>query len=206
MTNPLRRLMRQAALVLLVGATGPLLGANPATDAANAAALKADSIYQLPVTLTDQQGREQRLVDRRGHPVLVSMFYTSCQFVCPMLIEALSATEAKLSAAERANVSVLMVSFDPEHDSVAVLRRTAEQRRLDPAHWTLARTDAKSVRKLAAVLGIQYRALPNGDFNHTTALILLDGEGRIAGRTTQLGTADPAFVKLVKGATHRADR
>ena len=48
------------------------------------------------------------------------------------------------------------------------------------------------------MLGIQYRAIANGDFNHTTALILLDAEGRIVGRSTKLGNADPAFVKLVR--------
>ena len=35
-------------------------------------------------------------------------------------------------------------------------------------------------------------------FNHSTALILLDSEGRIAARTAQLGNADPAFVRRVK--------
>ena len=69
---------------------------------------------------------------------------------------------------------------------------------------TLARTDAASVRKLAAVLRIQYRALANGDFNRTTALILVNVDGRVVGRTTQLGDADPAFFKLVKASVHAA--
>ncbi|RZL00415.1 MAG: SCO family protein [Rubrivivax sp.] len=171
-----------------------------------ATALPADSVYQLALALTDQQGQASQLADRRGHPVLVSMFYTSCQFVCPMLVDALRDTEAKLTADERAKLSILMVTFDPAHDTVAVLKQTAEQRELDSTHWTLARTDAKSVRKLAAVLGIQYRALKNGDYNHTTALILLDADGRIAGRTNQLGDADPAFVKVVKTIVQRPTR
>ena len=54
------------------------------------------------------------------------------------------------------------------------------------------------MRKLAAMLGIQYRALPKGDFNHTTSLILLDAEGRIAGRSGELSGADPDFVALLK--------
>jgi protein SCO1/2 len=214
MNISLTRPMRDWVLALLACIASPMLVAAPldaplnapaaAPEKAAASALPTDSVYQLPLSLTDQQGRKAPMADRRGHPVLVSMFYTSCQFVCPMLVEALRDTEAKLSAEERARLSVLMVSFDPEHDSVAVLKRTAEQRGLDSSHWTLARTDAKSVRKLAAVLGIQYRALANGDFNHTTALILLDAEGRIAGRSSQLGNADPAFVKLVKAAAQRA--
>lgn len=192
-----------AALALLLGAgqahgqTAPGLAAT-APLAATVVPLPADSVYQLPVVLTDQAGRRQPLSARRGQPVLLSMFYTSCQFVCPMLVDAIHDTEARLGAAERARLPVLMVSFDPAHDTVAVLQQTAAQRRLDPARWTLARADAASTRKLAAVLGIQYRALPNGDFNHTTALILLDAEGRVAGRTSQLAGADPAFVKRVK--------
>lgn len=164
------------------------------------ATLPADSVYQLPVALTDQAGREQPLDAGRGHPVLVSLFYTSCQMVCPMLVETLRATEAKLTPAERARVTVLLVSIDPARDTVAVLQQTALQRGLDTRRWTLARCEAAAVRKLAAVLGIQYRALPSGEFNHATTIVLLDGEGRIAARTSQLGSADPGFVQRVKAA------
>ena len=193
---------RRGVLALLAAGAASLAAA--AFGAAPAGPLPPDSIYQLPATLTDQTGRSFRIDEKRGHPMLISMFYTSCQAVCPMLIDALRDTEAKLNSDERERLSVLMVSFDPAHDSVAVLKQTADQRRLDPAHWTLARSDEKTVRKLAAVLGIQYRALANGEFNHTTALILIDADGRIAGRTAQLGDADPAFVKLVKAAAQAA--
>jgi protein SCO1 len=163
-------------------------------------ALAGNSVYQLNARLTDQEGQDFSLADKRGHPVLVGMFYTSCEFVCPMLVEALRNTEAQLSANERANVSVLLITIDPARDTVAVLKRTAGQRDLDPSHWTLARSDAATTRKLAAVLGLQYRALPNGDFNHSTDLILLDADGRVAARTAQLSRVDPKFLKQVKVA------
>ena len=191
-----------ATLVLCLLGVGPAVAA-PSTET-TAASLPADSVYQLALPLTDQLGHATQLADRRGRPVLVSMFYTSCQFVCPMLIDALRDTESKLSADERSRVSVLMVSFDPEHDTVEVLKHTADERGLDGAHWSLARTDARNVRKLAAMLGIQYRALKNGDFNHTTALILLDADGRIVGRTSKLGNADAAFVKVVRTTVQRS--
>jgi len=189
--HPLRALLGMALLL----AHTALLAATRADTP-----LPSDSIYQLKLQMTDQTGRSFSLDEHRGRPMLISMFYTSCQFVCPMLIEALQATQAKLSAVERGQLSVMMVTFDPERDTIMALKRTSEQRQLDPEHWTLARTDAKNVRKLAALLGIQYRAIGNGDFNHATALILIDAEGRIAGRTAQLGNADPAFVKLVRTA------
>lgn len=208
-----RRTIRPLPLLTLTAvlwAAGPLQAAPPASVVAPAPAaqrspaaaatvpLPDNSVYQLGVKLTDQLGRAQGLDAHRGQPVLVSMFYSSCQFVCPMLIDALRDTEARLSPEEQRRVTVLMVSFDPDRDTVEVLRRTADERGLDPAQWTLARSDAASIRKLAGVLGVQYKLLANGDYNHSTALILLDAEGRIAGRTTRLGDADPAFVKTVK--------
>jgi protein SCO1/2 len=202
----LRQYMRQSLrLGALLMFTGPACWAATAPD--NSAAhpvaglpLPPDSVYQLPLGLTDQQGRTMKLADKRGQPLLVSMFYTSCEFVCPMLVEALNQNQTGLSADERQRISVLLVSFDPKRDTVAVLQHTAQERSLDPAHWTLARTDAQSVRKLAAVLGIQYRAMPNGEFNHSTQMILLDAEGRIIGRSSQLGAADPAFAKRIKAS------
>ncbi|HEX5124816.1 MAG TPA: SCO family protein, partial [Rhodanobacteraceae bacterium] len=70
--------------------------------------------------------------------------------------------------------------------------------KLDTSRWTLARTEAPNVRKLASVLGIQYRELADREFNHSSALVLLDGEGRIVARTNTVGEIDPAFVAKVK--------
>jgi protein SCO1/2 len=196
-TNKVRRQL--GAMAMAVTAAG-LLGTLAAAPMPASTPLPKNSIYQLALPLADQDGRNFNLAERRGQPVLISMFYTSCQFVCPMLIDEIRITEASLSEAERARLTVLLVSIDPAHDSVAVLKQTLDKRELPSPHWTLARTDAKNVRKLAAVLGIQYRALPDGDFNHTTALILLDAQGRIAGRSSQMGSVDPAFLKLVKAS------
>ncbi|MEP6940868.1 MAG: SCO family protein [Rudaea sp.] len=196
--------LRTALCAALLAAQTLAVSALPAVpllhDSAAAGALAPDSIYQLSIPLTNQDGRTSLLAERRGHPILVSMFYTSCEFVCPMLIDAMRDTESSLSVEERGRLSVLMVSFDPAHDSVAVLRQKADERHLDGAHWTLARTDAANVRKLAAVLGVRYRALAGGEFNHTSELILVDAEGRILGRTARLGNADPAFVRRVRAA------
>ena len=119
-------------------------------------------------------------------PVLVSMFYTSCDMVCPMIFETVHATLRALPPAERAATRVLLVSFDPEHDTVPVLKKTYAQRQCN-AQWTLARTDDATARKVAAVLGIQYRKLSNGEFNHSSTIELLDKQGRIVAKTGKLG-------------------
>ncbi|MDR3387300.1 MAG: SCO family protein [Rudaea sp.] len=165
---------------------------------ASAVELPGDSIYRLPLVLVDQNGHAQQLVERRGKPQLISMFYTSCQYVCPLIIDSLRKTRLALTPAERSKLDVLLVSFDPERDTPARLKQVFAERKLDASGWTLARTDAADVRKLAAMLDIQYRALASGDFNHSTALILLDADGRVVARTDKLGAADAEFVAAIQ--------
>jgi protein SCO1/2 len=166
--------------------------------------IPGDSIYNLPVQLTTQDGQSQMLSARRGRPQLVTMFYTQCQMVCPMIIDSLRLTRNALDPAVRSQVDLLAVSFDPANDDVATLRSYAAKRKLDPRVWTLARAAPAQVRQLSGVLGLQYRQLPDGEFNHSSELILLDADGRIVGRTAVIGKLDPAFVKTVNQAVAKS--
>lgn len=159
--------------------------------------LPGDSIYQLRLQLTDQDGHTQPLSARRGRPQLLAMFYASCQMVCPMIVDSLRATYKALPTAKQGKLDLLLVSFDPARDSVAALKRYAEKRQLSTPPWTLTRAEAPQVRQLSGVLGLQYRQLPDGEFNHSSELILLDAEGRIVARTTHIGRLDKAFVDEV---------
>ena len=197
-----RQVLVSAGATLLAGRTLAAAGEATLAPAPSrpVAPLPGKSVYQLAVPLTDQNGNAFQLAERRGTPTVVSMFYTSCQFTCPMLIEAMRANEEKLAPAERARLKVLFVSFDPEHDTVQVLRRTADAHGVEGSRWSLARSDAASVRKLSALLGIQYKAIGNGDFNHTAALILLDADGQIVARTGEVARSDDRFVTEMKRA------
>lgn len=169
-----------------------------------ATVVRADSpgsIYQLEAALADQSGVLRRLDVHQGHPVLVTLFYGSCPMACPMLIDTLRATERAAQPSERSQLRFLLISIDPERDTVANLKALGESRKLDANRWTLARTDAASVRKIAAVLGIQYRKLPNGGYNHSSIVTLLDARGEIQYQSSVLGSADPELLAALKRTT-----
>ena len=183
----------------------PLLLALLTAVAAPAAPLPSDSVLQPMPAYTDQSGHDFHLAERRGQVQIVSMFYTSCTYTCPLTIDAGLGIDKSLTADERARLHVLMVSFDTDRDTPPVLAALAAKRRLDTSRWTLARGNADSVRLLAAVLGVRYRKLANGDFSHTSEWILLDPEGRILARTDVLGAKpDPQFLAAVRKAVARA--
>lgn len=163
--------------------------------------LPADSIYQLPLRLTDQHGATRDWRTLRGKPRLVSMFYTSCAYICPLIVDSGKAVEHSLTPAQRARLGIVLISMDPARDTPAALGKVVGERRLDTARWTLAAPPKDAVRNVAGVLGIKYRALADGGFNHTSALVLVDADGRILARTEQVGTkVDPEFLAAVRRA------
>jgi protein SCO1/2 len=191
---------RLRSILRFVALCAVLLGTAFALGRANADELPRDSTYHLAVPLVDQDGRAFVFADGRGRARIVSMFYTSCKYVCPLIIDTLLKTEHELAPTERTRVDVLLVSLDPDNDTPDALKRVADKRHLDTSRWRLARTDKAHVRRLAAMLGIQYKQLENREFSHSSALVLLDPQGRILARSDRLGEADPDFV----AAVHRA--
>jgi protein SCO1 len=174
-----------------------LLGALASLAATPGAARDSDaarSIYHLDATFISQAGQASGLDLYRGHPVLVSMFYGSCQATCPLIIDTLRATERALDPARRAGLRVLLISFDPERDTPAALLAIATTRHIDTTRWTLAHADASTVRTVAALLNVQYRQLPSGEFSHSTRIALLSPQGEITASTAILGHADPALL------------
>ena len=163
--------------------------------------LPGDSVYQLDLPLTDQDGRTRDWETLRGKPRLVSMFYTSCQYICPLIVDSGKAVEKNLTPTQQQKLGILLVSMDPGRDTPAALQSVVDKRKLDTRRWTLASPPPGDVRAVAGVLGIRYRELADGEFNHTSALILLDADGRILARTEQVGSRpDPEFLAAVRGA------
>lgn len=163
-----------------------------------AATLPSNSLYQLSAHMLDQSGHALVWRDQRGRPRVVSMFYTSCRVTCPLIVDSGKAIEHALVPAERARIGITLISLDPKRDTPRALATLAAKRGLDAARWSLLRPDESDVRAVAGVLGVRYRRLADGDFSHTSALLLLDADGRVLARTDKVGSRlDPEFVNAV---------
>ena len=162
-----------------------------------AADVPGESLFQLPVHFTTAGGEHLMLDDYRGAPLVVTMFYGTCKAACPLLARAMTATAQALPPASRDKVRFLMVTLDPQRDTIEELQRFAREYQLDAPRYAVARTDADGVRLLAAALGIRYRTLPDGMISHSSILTALDADGVPRARTERLAEADPQFVGAV---------
>ncbi|MCC6621602.1 MAG: SCO family protein [Deltaproteobacteria bacterium] len=164
-----------------------------------ATAASAGSLFDLGLTLEDQAGATRELASWRGRPFILSMFYARCSYACPTLIQDLQRIEAALPDDVRASVQVLLVTFDPAGDTPAALSELAERHGVDAGRWTIARAaDDERTRELAGALGIKYRRLPDGHYNHSTLITLVDGGGVPLARIDGLGQDATAFRAVVE--------
>lgn len=189
----------QPSLLLVALALLALFALAPRPAAS--AELPGDSVYRIGAQLTDSHGTDFAFAEAAGQVRLATMFYANCPYVCPMLIEQVRRIEGQLDDAERARLRVLMITVDPARDTPEALAALAEKRRIDTARWTLARPAPADLRKIAAVLDVQYRQLDDGEFNHSSVVTLLDPQGRVLARTSRLsGAPDAEFVDALRKA------
>lgn len=135
------------------------------------------SVWQFPGSWQRAGGGELELAALRGRPALLLLFYGTCDSACPTLVHDLQTVEAKLEPTARERLRVVLVTIDPERDTVERLLEYAREKQLDPARWLLLRGSPDQVSELAAAIGFRYRATGNGQFSHTMRITLLDREG-----------------------------
>jgi protein SCO1/2 len=116
--------------------------------------------------LVNQDGKIIHFSNYRGKVLLVTFIYTRCPLpdFCPRMNENFRAVQKLLGempgAAER--VEFLSISFDPEHDTPAVLKHYASLYRKSvsgekPFDWQFAVPAAKDLPELAQFFGLVYQ-------------------------------------------------
>ena len=151
------------------------------------------SLYLLDSTWTSDVERQIKLGALRGRPQIVALFFTHCEYACPILVGELKAIEGRLPPEVLGKVDFLLVSIDSKRDTPAELAVFREKRQLARERWTLLRGGADDVRELAALLGVNYAEDSRGQFAHTNVITLLNAEGEIAFQHAGL-KQDPALL------------
>jgi protein SCO1/2 len=129
--------------------------------------------------LTDQHGRPLTRAQLRGGWTLVFTGFTNCPDVCPLTIATMAELRRRLG---RDDVRFLFVSVDPQRDTPEVIRRYLAH--FDPA-LAGATGPRAEVEAFTAGLGLAQVVNPGTGaeytVDHTTALVLIDPEARLAG-------------------------
>ena len=188
-----------ASLLIIILKTGCSSVANPlsccATNAQTVTVPPSDrSLYQLDSSWTNDAGTAMKLASLGGRPQVVTMFFSKCEYACPVLVHDMKQVEAALPENVRTNVGFVLVSFDTERDTPAALAGYRKNHQL-AANWTLLRGTPDDVLELAALLGVKFKKDARGQFAHSNILTVLDAGGEVAHQQIGLNQAPDETVK-----------
>lgn len=163
-----------------------------------AASFTDGSLYQLNSEWTSDAGKTIRLGVLEGRPQIVTLFFTHCEFTCPLLLHDLRRIESALPAALRERVDFLLISLDAERDTPAALHAYRQTQQLPVSNWTLLRGEPGDVLELAALLGVNYQRDARGQFAHSNMITLLNARGEIAFQLPGVNSDITPFIRAVE--------
>jgi protein SCO1/2 len=157
-----------------------LAGAAPAR-AEDAAMLKAGVFEPArgapEFTLQGSDGKELTLSHYRGKVVVLGFGFTSCLAVCPVTLGTLAAAHKALGT-RGGDLQVVYITVDPERDDAAQMKQYLAK--FDPTFvgGTGSEAQLAAVRKDYGVAAEKV-AGPDGSYNHSSFVYLIDREGRL---------------------------
>lgn len=132
-------------------------------------------------TLTDQSGTPVTLSRMRGEPVAVTFLYTRCPVAtaCPMTTAKFSRLAAMLGPKPFARL--LVITVDPEHDTVDVLADYAKKAGADTKNWKFLTGPPDAVAEVASRFGVLYYPdRSSAQIVHGQAVAVVDPSGRLS--------------------------
>jgi len=165
-------------------------GSAPLPEGANALAVASgvlDVGDAVPdAAFIDQSNHRRAFSEWTGAPVVLTFLYTRCPLptFCPLMDQNFATLQRRLSddTSLRGRVKLVTISFDPEHDTPAVLAAHATKLKANPAVWTFLTGDRVTVERFAGKFGISVmRESPDAaSLTHNLRTFLIGADGQIA--------------------------
>jgi protein SCO1/2 len=134
--------------------------------------------------LVDENNASRPLTSLKGHRVALTFMYTTCPQpdFCPLMDRNFAAIQNEIKKTPAlADVRLVSVSFDPAHDTPAVLKMHARALQADPAVWHFVTASTNDIKAFAAKFGVV--AAPSDEspaiLTHNLSTAVIDPDGTL---------------------------
>ncbi len=129
----------------------------------------------MPWRWQDDHGDVVSFAKWGGAPEIVTMFYASCTFRCPLTVAQLKRLESAF-ARRSLGVNFLLVTLDPRADTPDRLRAFRSSEGLPEGNWHLLAGDDKQTRELGRLLGV-HPSYGDPHIDHDVKVGIVDSRG-----------------------------
>ena len=133
-------------------------------------------------SLTNQNGKIITQDDYKDKIYVADFFFTTCQTICPIMTKNMHEVQKKIITDNE--VMLLSHTVTPEIDTVAQLKRYADEKGVNASKWNLVTGDKKQIYELARKSYLAVKDDGDGgpfDMIHTENFMLIDKSRQIRG-------------------------
>lgn len=133
-------------------------------------------------SLINQNGETITQDDYKDKIYVADFFFTTCQTICPVMTKNMHEVQKAFIADNE--VKMLSHTVTPEIDTVAQLKRYAQEKGVNASKWNLVTGDKKQIYELARKSYLAVKDDGDGgpfDMIHTENFMLIDKERQIRG-------------------------
>ncbi|WP_347923128.1 SCO family protein [Pontimicrobium sp. SW4] len=133
-------------------------------------------------SLTNQNGKTITQEDYKDKIYVADFFFTTCQTICPIMTKNMHEVQKTFIADDE--VMILSHTVTPDIDTVAQLKRYANEKDVNASKWNLVTGDKKQIYELARKSYLAVKDNGDGgpfDMIHTENFMLIDKERQIRG-------------------------
>lgn len=133
-------------------------------------------------SLTNQNGKTITQDDYNNKIYVADFFFTTCQTICPIMTKNMYEVQKQFITDDE--IMILSHTVTPDIDTVAQLKRYAEEKGVNASKWNLVTGDKKQIYELARKSYLAVKDDGDGgpfDMIHTENFMLIDKERQIRG-------------------------
>lgn len=150
------------------------------------------------VSFRDTLGQPFSLQQLGGKPMILSLIYTSCHHVCPLITKNLEKTVAiAREALGEDEFNVVTIGFDWRIDTPEQMRVYASSRGIDTSNWHFLSGDENAIAAITRNVGFHYAASAKG-YDHLSQTTVVDAGGRVYRQIYGQDFEPPALVEPLK--------
>jgi len=154
----------------------------------------------------NRSGMPVFLEELKGRPLVVSLIYTSCYHICPMLTQHLAnVVDIARDTLGDDSFAVVTIGFDTAVDTPERMMQFSIEQTIEDEHWFFLSADRQVVDALTEELGFIYFASPKG-FDHLTQTTVIDADGRVYRQVYGQRFDTPSLVEPLKELVYNSPR
>jgi protein SCO1/2 len=151
------------------------------------------SFYSVPYSFTNDKNETVHLSEWRGKPLILTMEYSNCRFMCTTTFSKMKAIQ-DIADQKKIQIDFMIISLDPKNDTPQAWQQYRISRDVNRSNWHLLTGSETTTKEFANLIGIKYWTMDE-HILHDFKIVRLNAKGEVEKALTDYGDEPDSLLK-----------